>query len=90
VLGRAELDARKASEEYSEDANLLEHLAEMFNDYDAFCPQNVMVQYVAGPGGSPVKKSPYMASSPEWSYLASFTHELDPCNLTRRPPFWAA
>jgi hypothetical protein len=84
VLGRAELDARKASEEYSEDANPLEHLAEMFNDYDTFCPQNVMVQYVAGPGGSPVKKSPYVASSPEWSYLASFTHELDPCNLTRR------
>ncbi len=84
VLSRVELDARKAAEEYSEDANPLEHLAGMFNNYDEFCPQNVMVQYVAGNGGMPVKKTPYAPSSSEWSYLASFTHELDPCNVSRR------
>jgi hypothetical protein len=53
----------------------------MFNDYNEFTPQNVMVQYFSpNPSSRPIKKSPYVASSSEWSYLASFTNELDPCN----------
>jgi hypothetical protein len=46
-LSRAELDARKASDDYSEAANPLEHLAQLFNNYDGFSPQNVMVQHIS-------------------------------------------
>jgi hypothetical protein len=81
VLSRAKLDARKASDDYSEAANPLEHLAQLFNNYNEFTPQNIMVPYVSLNANSrPVKKTPYAASSSEWSYLASFTHEVDPCN----------
>jgi hypothetical protein len=34
ILNRAELDARKAGSVYSEAANLLNNLAEIFNNYD--------------------------------------------------------
>jgi hypothetical protein len=93
ILSRPELDARKSSREYSESANPLEFLAEIYNDYDNFLPQNLMVQYVSVSRNSrPVKKCPYVASSAEWSYLATFTHELDPANLSRkniiRGPDW--
>ncbi len=46
ALSRPELDARKSSREYSELANPLEILAELFNDYDSFQQQNLMFQYV--------------------------------------------
>jgi len=50
VLSRNQLDARKTSGEHSEAARPLSYLAEMFNDYQGFRPQNVMVTYVsAGP-----------------------------------------
>jgi hypothetical protein len=85
VLSRPELDARKSSREYSESSNPLEFLAELFNDYDRFQPQNLMVQYVnAAPHSRPVKKCPFAASSAEWAYLSTFTHELDPTNLSRQ------
>ena len=85
VLSRPELDARKSGREYSESANPLEFLAEIFNDYNSFQPQNLMVQYVSqSPNSRPIKKFPYVASSSEWAYLSTFTHELDPTNLSRR------
>jgi hypothetical protein len=46
ILSRSELDARKSSREYSESANPLEFLAEIYNDCDNFQPQNLMVQYM--------------------------------------------
>jgi len=30
------------------------------------------------------QKTPYQASEAEWAYLANFTHELEPANLSRR------
>jgi hypothetical protein len=68
VLKRAELDARKSNGEHSEAANPLDYLAEIFNDYETFCPQNAMVRYVSpGAGLPPVKKQPYQASGSEWA-----------------------
>jgi hypothetical protein len=85
VLKRAELDARKSTGEHSKVANPLECLAELFNDYNNFRPQNAMVQYISnGTSGQPVKKQPYQASSSEWAYLANYTHDLEPTNLSRR------
>jgi len=85
ILTRAELDARKATGAYAEAANPLSYLAEIFNNYDEFTPQNVMVEYFSpGVDEIPMKMNPYQASSPEWAYLATFTHDLEPTNLTRR------
>ena len=70
---------------YSESANPLCCLAEMFNNYDEFTPQNAMVEYVSpGINLPPVKVNPYKPSSAEWSYLAAFTNDLEPTNLSRR------
>ncbi len=85
ILSRPELDARKSSREYLESANPLDFLAEIFNDYNSFRPQNLMVQYVSqSPNSRPVKKFQYVPISSEWTYLSTFTHELDPTNLSRR------
>jgi hypothetical protein len=85
VLSRPELDARKSGREYSESANPLEFLAEIFNDYDTFQPQNLMVEYVNSTTHSrPEKRCPYAASSSEWAYLSAFAHELEPTNISRR------
>jgi len=84
VMSRAELDARKASAVYNEACNPLTYLAEIYNDYDDFRPQNLMVQYVPGPHGVPIKKTPYQASQSEWAFLANFTHDLEPTNVSRR------
>jgi hypothetical protein len=66
VLKQAELDARKSNGEHSEATNPLDYLAEIFNDYENFCPQNAMVRYVSpGTGSPPVKKQPYQASGSE-------------------------
>jgi len=62
VLKRAELDARKSNGEVAEAANPLDCLAEIFNDYSTFMPQNAMVKYVSV-NGNPVKKQPYQAST---------------------------
>jgi hypothetical protein len=85
ILTRAELDARKTQGAYAEAANSLSYLAEIFNNYDEFTPQNVMVEYFSpGVDEIPMKKNPYQASSPDWAYLATFTHDLEHTNLTRR------
>jgi len=85
IMSRAELDSRKASAVYNETASPLTYLAEIFNDYEDFRPQNLMVQYVSpGPNQHPVKKMPYQASQTEWCYLANFTHDLEPTNVSRQ------
>jgi hypothetical protein len=58
VLKRAELDARKLAGEHSEAANPLDCLAELFNDYKTFQPQNAMVKNISV-NGQPVKKHLY-------------------------------
>jgi len=84
-MTRAELDSRKASAVYNEVALPLTYLAKIFNDYESFRPQNLMVKYVSrGPNEHPVKKMPYQASETEWAYLSNFTHDLEPTNLSRQ------
>ncbi len=85
VLTHRELNSCKLNTKYSESANPLEFFAQIFNDYDGFQPQNLMVQYTTlSPNSRPVKKCPYVTSSSEWAYLAAFTHDVDPTNVTRR------
>ncbi len=44
-----------------------------------------MVNYVLmGSNSMPVKKQPYQANSSEWAYLANYTHNLEPTNLSRQ------
>jgi hypothetical protein len=83
-MKRAELDACNSSRPYDEQANPLSYLAEVFNNYDEFAPQNVMVEYVSqGVNLPPVKRQPYQPSCTKWAYLAMFTHDLEPTNITR-------
>ena len=85
VLKRAELDARKSNGQHSEAANPLDSLPEIYNDYKNFHPQNAMVNYVSvGNNSLPVKKQPYQANASEWAYLANYTHNLEPTNLSRQ------
>ena len=85
IMKRADLDARKAPPAYAEGANPLSYLAEVFNDYDGFVPQNLMVEYSStGNASPPVKKTPYQPSSTEWAYLATFSHDLEPTNHARK------
>lgn len=85
ILNRMQLDSRKSSGEQSEAARPLACLAEIFNDYQGFHPQNVMVQYVSrGSQRRPVKKQPYQPSSPEWAVLANHCHDIEPTNESRR------
>jgi hypothetical protein len=85
VMKRADLDSRKSPAAYAAASNPLCFLVEMFNDYDEFCLQTLMVQYTSGGINlPPVKKQPYQSSGTEWSYLSNFTHDLEPTNLLRR------
>jgi hypothetical protein len=85
IMTRAELDARKAAPAYAEGANPLMYLAEIFNNYDEFKPQNLMVKYASdGVNQPPVKVTPYQPSTSEWAYLATFTNDLEPTNLSHR------
>ncbi len=63
---------------YNEASNPLTYLAKIYNDYDDFRPQNLMVQYVPGPHGVPVKKPPYQASQSEWALLANLPMTWSP------------
>lgn len=85
ILSRMQLDARKSSGEQAETAQPLACLAELFNDYQGFQPQNVMVQYASrGSQRRPMKKQPYQPSSPEWATLANHCHDIEPTNESRR------
>jgi hypothetical protein len=83
ILSRNELDARKSTGEQSEAARPLSCLAEIFNDYSLFTPQNVMVQYVSRGNERPAKKQPYEPSSSEWATLANHCHDIEPTNTCR-------
>jgi len=85
IMKRAELDAHRAPPAYAEGANPLSYLAEVFNDYEGFTPQNLMVEYMSpGVNLPPVKKNPYQANANEQSYLATFTHDLKPTNAAHK------
>ncbi len=76
------LDARRSDGEYAVIENPLASLNELFNDYDYFSPQNLMIHYTtSAPGGRPTKICPYQAHALEWTFLAMFTNELDPTIL---------
>jgi hypothetical protein len=61
VLNRAELNERKTDGPLSDAANALSCLAEIFNNYETFCPQNLMVEYVpAGQNQRPIKRTPFL------------------------------
>ncbi len=58
VFNRAELDALKTNWRLSDAANALSC------DYESFCPQNLMVEYVAvGQNRHPVKRTPFAPST---------------------------
>ncbi len=85
IMKRADLDTRKTPPAYAEGANPLSYLAEVFNNYDEFMPQNLMVEYSsAGIYLPPMKKNPYQPSGTEWAYLATFLHGLEPTNHGRK------
>jgi hypothetical protein len=57
---------------------------EIYNDYESFCLQNLMVEYVhAGQNSRPIKRTPFAPSCEEWAVLANETHDIEPTNLTR-------
>jgi hypothetical protein len=57
----------------------------IYNDYDSFHPQNLMVQYISpGVNHHPIKKTPFAPSAPEWAELAYETHNIEPTNLLWR------
>jgi hypothetical protein len=88
VLNRIQLDSRRTAGPASDAANPLSCLAEIYNDYEQFQPQNLMVAYVNDPGtGKPVKKNPWEPSGEEWEELAIQTYDIEPTNLTRRNIF---
>ncbi len=85
IMNRAELDTRKAPAVYAEKSNPLCHLAELYNNYEDFCPQNLMVQYVSPGINLPaVKKQPYQPSSSEWAHLSNLIQDLEPTNTTQK------
>ncbi len=85
ILSCAELDARKSTGAQSEAANALSCLAEIYNDYGSFHPQNLMVQYISpGVNRHPIKKILFAPSAPEWAELANETHNIKPTNLLHK------
>ncbi len=85
VLNWAQLDAQKLPPVYSEASNPLSCLLKRSNDYEKFRPQYVMVEYMSpGVNLPPIKKQPNQPSTTEWVYLANFTHDLDPCNISSK------
>lgn len=85
VLNRTQLDARRTTGPASDAANPLSCLAEIFNSYDEFKPQNEMIAYENDAvSGKPRMKSPWEPSSEEWEELAIQTYDIDPTNLARR------
>jgi hypothetical protein len=58
-------------------------LAEIFNDYSSFTPQNVMVQYVSRGNERPAKKQPHEPSSFGWETLANNCYDIEPTNTCR-------
>jgi hypothetical protein len=79
VLNRAQLDARRTAGPQSDAANPLSCLAEMFNDYNEFQPQNLMIKYVHDDAtGAPKKKNPWEPSHDDWAELSTQTYDIDP------------
>ncbi len=85
ILNPAELDVRKTDGPLSDAANALSCLVQIFNDYETFCLQNIMVEYVpAGRNQRPIKRTPFAPSAEEWAVLANKMHDIYPTNLIRQ------
>jgi hypothetical protein len=80
VLNRAQFDACCTMGPASDAANPLSSVAEVFNDYNQFQPQNLMVAYDVTVG-RPVKKSPWECSSDKWEELSIQTYDIEPTNM---------
>ena len=82
------MDARKTTGKAGEAANAMSCLAEIFNDYVGFTPQNLMVAYHTIPDRNgnmvTVKKNPYKESSLEWINHVNHCYDLEPTNLSRK------
>ena len=63
----------------SDDADPYGGLAEIFNNYDTFTPQNRLIKYI---NNQPVV--PYQPASEEVTALAAKCYDLNPTNLNRR------
>jgi hypothetical protein len=88
VLNRIQLDSRCTAGPTSDAANPLSCLAEIYNDYEQFQPQNPMVAYVNDLGtGKPVKKNSWEPIGEEWEELAIQMYDIEPTNLTHRNIF---
>ena len=83
-LNRRELDARKSSGANSDAANPLSCLTEIFNDYERFQTQNLILEYINGPNNHPIKHFPFKPSIDEWAELACHTHDIEPTNMSRK------
>ncbi len=80
-LSRRELDAGKIFGANAEAANPLGCLIEMFNDYEGFQPQNLMIEYINCADNRPTKRFPFKPSSEEWAELACHNHDIEPTNM---------
>jgi len=87
TMSRAQLDARHSSAPNADASGTLgdhsspwETLAERFNDYAEFTPQNATVKYIAATSmfALPVKIIPFEASGPELQVLAGHCFEIEP------------
>jgi hypothetical protein len=81
VLNRTQLDVRRTSGPASDAANPLSCLAELFNDYDQFQPQNQMVAYVYDPATRTSKKK---ARGKPAVMIGIQTYDIEPTNVARR------
>ena len=82
-LTRKELDARKSGTTLSDAANSYAALAVIFNDYNEFCPQHLMVKYI-DKNGVATRKNPYEANSDEWETLVDDCWDIEPTNVSRK------
>jgi len=83
IMNRQQLDSRNSNiPEAREVANPWECLANIFNDYVNFTPQNLMVKYIMGPNGKSIMKTPVQPEQ-EWKYIYQKCHDIEPTNYAR-------
>jgi hypothetical protein len=88
---RRDLDARKSTGAPSlepnvslaESLNGWQQLANRFNDYDGFRPQNVTVLYVNNEDGHPVPMEPRQPANDQCAVLFGVCKMIDPCCVKR-------
>jgi hypothetical protein len=65
-----------------EEADPWGSLANIYNDYTEFRPQNAVIQYT-NVNGVPTAVSPYRPSLPKYAVLAAHCYDIDPSDPTR-------